>query len=527
MKKQQTLKTASGSALVIALLILLAMTIVGVATLASVNMQERMAGNANLQSLAFESASAGLSEALSWAFNPADKPDGDKRLRWHDCERGNQEVWRVARDQISEASDPNPLLLSTDTDQTVSLQYVLRNDCIPDPIYDAVVAVDPTFEPPVSFFVTSEGTVFAEDGTPLARREIEVQIVNIRGDGLSAIRIEGQAEVNFDAANSDSFVVDGGGGPAISTSSLGNASMITTDIVDKDRIGNYEGGIVQSPYPPPFNTADKLARLALLIKGYMRYVDVPASNFDVTKHCTGTPPLDRAGTPHPTMRFVDGDLSIGNGRVDGITYVTGNFTALGNASGSGLLIVEGTIDTRGTPDFDGLIIALGGLVDMSGGGKGVTNGMVFATNLPLEDSGVNEEYRNRIAPYLDGDGKWGAGGTWLDGGSVPAFFQEIGGDLDGSGVLDYKGLLGIDGSNDGFGPTTMTFAGGGNHSFNYDCGKVESIRDFLATCTAENGQPALLVEDWQSFGCEVPGRGAAIAAMRSWRENLGWRELLR
>jgi len=67
-----------GVALIFALLLLLVLTVIGVATMSGVAMQERMASNANLQALAFKAASAGITESLEWGLNTASWPvDGD------------------------------------------------------------------------------------------------------------------------------------------------------------------------------------------------------------------------------------------------------------------------------------------------------------------------------------------------------------------------------------------------------------------------------------------------------------------
>lgn len=550
-KTPKVVGRASGSALVIALLILLAMTILGVATLSSVNMQERMAGNANLQSLAFEAASSGLSEALRWAFEPA------SGLAFGNCRRADgpwssEQPW----------SSPVVLELDENADQTVRIEYSLRNDCLEDPDFAGFLTVDGSpFQPPVQFFVTSEGTVFAADDTPLARREIEVRIDSVRGDGLSAIRVEGQAQIDFDAANSNSFVVNGGGGPAISTSTPGNAALIAQDILDKDRIGNYSGGVLASPYPPPFNTADGLAKFALRLREYMVYRGI--GNAPSSAHgCDAG-----AGM---TMRFIDVNENLtGDATLTGITYIAGNLRSNGNVSGSGLVIVEGDIDLNGTPSFNGLIVGLGGLFDMSGGGQGTTNGMLFATNLAVSElqdemeaiRGSNDNWLVRglfsALPEDPDDPDSGliqifAPGRWAQIQAEAPWLLDY--DLSDPDLrLDYPEILGIalPGS-DGFGPTRLVFGGGGNHSVNYDCSAVDGIREFLATCRADlddyypDDPPpeailvdpdsglaqapwswnARLVDDWPDFECNVPGRGAAMASIRSWRENLGWRELL-
>jgi Tfp pilus assembly protein PilX len=64
---------------------LLVLTVIGVGTLSTVSMQERMASNANLQALAFEAASAGVTETLEQWLDEDNWPAGKT------CDRGLNE----------------------------------------------------------------------------------------------------------------------------------------------------------------------------------------------------------------------------------------------------------------------------------------------------------------------------------------------------------------------------------------------------------------------------------------------------
>jgi len=61
----------SGSALVIALVFLLLMTLIGVTAMQTTTLQERMAGNERDRNLAFQAAEAALREAEEWVANNA------------------------------------------------------------------------------------------------------------------------------------------------------------------------------------------------------------------------------------------------------------------------------------------------------------------------------------------------------------------------------------------------------------------------------------------------------------------------
>ena len=565
-----------GTVLVLSLLILLVLTIVGVASMSNVLMQERMAGNVNLQSLAFEAASAGISEALEFGIEQIEI-EGDQI---GDCSiksgGGNQDPWEGQFVEIG------TLEMDDDALQGVTIHYLLKTDCLllPELIdtSDGTISV-PKFES----YVTSRGEV-RQDGAVLAAREIEVRIDSFRNDGLSAMRVEGTAEIEFEAGNSDSFIMDGQGGAAISTSTPENSAIISEDLAEKDRVQNFIGGVGTSSYPPPFHDGAELARFVLRIKSYMLH------------H------RERGLLPLPScnglqMTYIDGDLALGGGDTfHGITYVTGNVSMGGSPSGSGLLIAEGTVQWRGTADFQGLVINLGGQFTMSGGGTGETEGMIYNANLDLsvlEGGGTPGNYHR----YEDLDFDGALEDPWFDmyvvdnAGTLqvydpaihdpllldPEWIPGLVSKLETTAAFehdpDFRGLvyhrlyggcnqtnwLNLDangnhtckGDDDGFGTTRVIFDGGGGHQMVYDCQMVDDLREALENCPlpppldaisdpgnvnpeaplCDPDDPMLrkncpLSDPWQPLECTTPGRGGRIEAIISWRENIGWRESL-
>ena len=363
------LRHSRGTVLVLSLLILLVLTIIGVASMSSVFMQERMAGNVNLQSLAFEAASAGLSEALEFGIDQIELRSG---ARIGDCsDKGNNlnnpkpEPWR------GDLVERGTLALAQDNLQGVTVHYQLKTDCLLLPaIIDSDSPEGWVSVPQFESYVTSRGEV-RQGNEVLAAREIEVRIDGFRRDGLSAMRIEGQAEIVFEAGNSNSFVMNGQGGPAISTPTAPNSMIISDELVENDRVQNFVGGVATTRYPPPFHDGAELAKFVSRIRAYMEHFQARGAPLP---ECNGR-----------QMRFVNGNLALGGSDTfHGITYVTGNVTMSGTPNGSGLLIAEGTIQWTGGAFFEGLAINLGGRFRMSGGGGGATTGMIYNTNLDLD-----------------------------------------------------------------------------------------------------------------------------------------------
>lgn len=109
MKTQATLscmphKAQGGAVLVIALIMLLAMTLIGVTGLSSTTMQERMAGNLREINIAFQAAEAALREGENF-LTAATLPDfnGSNGL-YQPAAAGTPQVWTVASNWTSSAS---------------------------------------------------------------------------------------------------------------------------------------------------------------------------------------------------------------------------------------------------------------------------------------------------------------------------------------------------------------------------------------------------------------------------------------
>ncbi len=85
-------RTQEGAVLVISLVILLAMTLVGITAMQTTVLEERMTGNMRDQNLSFQAGEAGLREALDWVESkvktatgmPEPKSNGSNLL-WQEC----------------------------------------------------------------------------------------------------------------------------------------------------------------------------------------------------------------------------------------------------------------------------------------------------------------------------------------------------------------------------------------------------------------------------------------------------------
>ena len=453
----------SGVALVLSLLLLVIMTIVGVALLNGAVLQERMSSNNRLQTLAFEAASAGISEALTFGLNRANwEQESGQAIP---CRRGFRN-WQGPWGGASAEDDEEGWNIHLIGDGFRS-EYRLIVYC-EEQVDWANELIAEGFDRenlPPQLFVVSSGRVMTGDGTGvLSSRQIEVRVEDIAGffgNVDPAIRIEGDP-VAYSGAGGN-FVVDGDGGPSIATDGADNRDLVRDAIKDQ-HLANYGGeeGIVNSVGNEPFDDPAKLRAWVNNIKEEIiggscegNFVEGNALKGGNDPDCDTTDATSLDDLSHGwnsgALTYITGDLRVGPGSI---------------ADGSGVVIVEGNVCWHGVSSFQGKIIALGGLYKLSGGGGrdspvgGQTEGSVFVADLDLNDGSA------------------------------------------------------------GWGESTLDVRGGGGHLVAYDCLADRAQWTLLKGCgLAEPWAEPQCLDD----GGRAPGVGSRVV-MTSWRENLGWRE---
>ena len=431
-----------GVVLVVGLLLLIVMTLIAVATMSSTHMQERMAGNARTQVLAFEAASAGASTALQFfdsqqiAF--AARADADGK----NCGDLEHLGWLTADGDPDPTPWSNPVTIN-------GAELRQRMYCL--------ALEDPAGERPLrsQLFVLSRGEVIS-DGVPVARRDIEVRIAlggnapPTLGDGCGSLCFPGcpnPDNVVLDLAEAaeaggKSFRVDGSTGPGAITAGCPTFSQAFVNEIGDSRMGAYYGGVQTGAAGAPWDSAADTQAFVDNLRGAAQmngmYVGSGAEYAGNTAF---------GSSAAPQITFIDGDLDIS-----------------GAISGAGVLVVNGSLSTSGTPNFDGLWIVLGGTLNVDGGGQGGN----FSGSIVV----------------LDGPA-----------GSPPQFGDS----------------------------RSVTVQGGGKARYLFDCNTLLGIRSGLLDSAAQ---------DLWTPACEIPESGGtgtpplAVPRIVSWRENLGWRELL-
>ena len=454
-----------GVVLVIGLILLLMITVLALATMSSTNMQERMAGNARTQALAFQVASLGASDALNFYIEQR-KSDDDGQLL---CGASNG-AW---------SAPPEPVAEEFDIDNHPA-RLTRSMHCIePATANEEIAAVRP------QLFIVSDGEILDRTkSTVLARRSLAVRISlgpPARPDCTSLCFpgcTPGENGDSFQFPNSNKFSVDGAGAPAIATTGS-ECQAAVEEAIGENRIGNYDGGVAnfgdaELPWPWTSPKTVNQFRQDLLLK-MAESIDFGADgkNLDENTEIRDPPSGSIADTARYTYRFEDknsafmGDTYVFGTQTDPqITYIAGDAQMGGSVSGAGILVVEGNLSWNGTPNFNGLILVLGESLQIDGGGQGGN----FAGSLVVAN--IWDEYEG----------------------------------------FNKKSLASK------FGPIDVVFEGGGTANYTFGC-------DELRTYSEELGLGAEDINDtknwWPECAAEADG-GEDQFRIVSMRDTLGW-----
>ncbi len=345
------LSNQQGVAMLLSLLTLLMLTMLGVSSFHNSHLQERSAGNMRLQTVAFEAAAAGANNAIN--FYDSHKGSAPDEL----CGTLNHDGWDNPTGWIDMGSVGEASLKQ-------------RMYCLADEYPDAEGGRPLRSQ----LFVLSRGAVTA-GGNVVSQRDIEVRLavgdIGAAGDGCGAICFPSCNPGVFDFPNSNSFEVDGNGGPAIT----GGCDAMTDEIregIRDNRIGNYIGGVITTAPGAPWASP-------VTVEDFRANVEAAAQEAQIGGVCQGfcysaSSVIDNGNTVFGTVGYPQ------------ITYIHGNASFGGNISGAGIMFVNGALSWNGTPNFKGLIVTLGGSFTIDGGGTGGDHaGSVVVINTEGED----------------------------------------------------------------------------------------------------------------------------------------------
>ena len=377
-------KAQKGVALVVALLLLLTMTIIGVGTLAGTHMQERMAGNAYLQSQAFEAASIGVASSLALLDNlPAP------------CTAGTQDAW------FGDWTEPVDFGAATLRQRLYCLPFFASDD-----------AASPTgFE----LFVLNRGEV-AINGQVVAQRDVEVRVGRFGGaanDPCNGAAMCFPLQPDWAIPDCGSPAQSGFCACAFpgrgnqSTNPFNGFSSNAFSVVGQ-ALGDLDNGPAMA-FSPNLRLAFECA-----VTGGRTADECTATESDAQGRCarlgnyvggfeTVEEFLPPWSDPVTAFEFVNELYNLRNVPGANITYVAGDHSMGGNTGGSGIIVVEGDLEWNGTPQFDGLIIVLGGKFNVKGGGQGGDGaGSVVVVGLEPKPSEVADSEIGSFEPEFTG-----------------------------------------------------------------------------------------------------------------------------
>lgn len=339
-----------GSVLIVSLLLLLIITIVGIAGVGNSMLGEKVAANQRQISLAFMAAESGLVNAKNWFDNPINSTS------W-----GNEAATKSGINALFSAS-----------------QNAQANWNITSVVFNNKDAT-----------IRSCGEI---TGSGVIRCLISVYTQGSGGGELAPFVFNNLLNAaKLDVANSNQFSITGKEigkdkdgntiyAPAIATNSLENKDLLVKAVTDSGRINNYKGGIEVVNYDGAFGDPKLMNDFVQSIKN--QWASLPNSE-------KGFAPTDMGTRDKPKITYHEGNLDISsNGR-----------------TGAGTLVINGNLSITGRNfDYFGLIVVTGkSFVFKGGGNKPMEASIVFAS--PEQDANGNWTFGGVQAEFVvDFDG---------------------------------------------------------------------------------------------------------------------------
>ena len=206
-----------------------------------------------------------------------------------------------------------------------------------------------------------------------------IQVTIKQGGGIpslpGAITMPGP-HVTFLGGNSNASSYSGDAThPAIAVNSADSLTE-TINGIPANRRDNYTGGGISPPsvqnmtFPDPWGNVTKLQELYNTVKGIADYTSPTDPGFNL------------GNVPDRRVVVIDGDFTLGGG-----------------STGAGILLVTGNLTLNGNISYDGMVLVMGkGNIRRTGGGNGVFTGGIFVGNISGPDGNINTTEDNTFGP---------------------------------------------------------------------------------------------------------------------------------
>ena len=393
--KAGQLRDEKGIALVVAMLLLLVLTLIGMSAVNTSTFDILISGRQRASQEAFYAAEAGINEFMgrfrSGATNEISDPTDPKTNPTE-----TSPPWKIllAKSSGTGAAKIGFGSTAAHTTSVASLQTQLDFGVEVTHKLDLANKVIIKSAAP-AYTLRSYG--FAADG---AIKVIEVELHKVSLDPPGALYSERPVDINGTSTYIQGKDQCGGtiNKPGI-LSTLGNSpsnlSISGNPTIDGNETITFDGKTVSVQ----FNSEN------LDMRGLVDYLKIYAdSKYDYTSNQTLTGYSDQWGTPTavnttpPTAISYDGPMKIVYFNMHG-----NNLKLAGGSHGAGVLLVDGNLELNGGFTWYGVIVVMGALDYTGGGEKNVTGGVLTGESATIEvDVGGNAAiiYCSRVADQL-------------------------------------------------------------------------------------------------------------------------------
>jgi hypothetical protein len=354
------MKPQKGAALVVVISLLSISLMVGLSSMQSSHVNERLAGNFRAQSQAQMAAEFGAAKAVD-ELNLYVK-NGFKLSDLPECD--------VSAESIAGGN------IKDDVNAVLYELYACRKGAASG-LYD----------------IESKGNVFS-GGDVIATRSVMMRAFDAGAAflGLSPITVPSGID-SFDPPSSQvefvgEEIVDGVHNPAIAVAN--ESDKISVDSAIARRKDNYKGGVEAG-----------MSESILKEENIADFVEFIGKLESCSKNQSGS------GCEGGDSRFFTSSSGVdfGSKGSEKLTFYSGDLSAGGNFSGAGVLVVDGNVSFSGTPNYSGLIIVLGDYTVGGGGsskGQGGFEGSIVTA--PYSTNAAGELYYEDTSISISGGG---------------------------------------------------------------------------------------------------------------------------
>jgi Tfp pilus assembly protein PilX len=355
--KHSILKDQTGMALIIAILMLVVLSVIGIIAVNVTTIGAKITGNTRTSRQAFYIAEAGIEQARELLRSRI--AGGSTVSAQLGLVKGTDGFLVDSTNVANFSSADDMPFINTANIGNGNYRVFLTNDNS-----DGVTSLTDTNS---QVTLTSFGIGPDNSRAVIQATVLRVPIPNLPG----AITMPGP-NVNFHAGNSNASEVSGYSFPAIAVNSTTSRTS-AIDGIPENRRDNYQGlgydgttnpktpSVVNMTFPDPWGNLSQLQTLYQSLKGMADFSSPSNPGFTL-----GT-------QADPKLVVIDGD-----------------YTVPGGTLGAGILLVTGNLIFNGNIDYYGIILVVGkGSLTRAGAGNGNITGGVYVANIAGLDGNIN------------------------------------------------------------------------------------------------------------------------------------------